>query len=430
MARVISSLARRISRSPRLTSAWTRRSSGAGRPASTSSLSISTRSSARPLAQRVDAGDRGAAHLGGGLQHALRRVLAAVPELEELVAPDLGGEGEAERPAVQRHELAVHGAQVADQLLRPGRAEAQLLDEAGQLLATGLASGGVLEPAQLLAGLQRGAEGGQGLGLQPLFEGGVRGVGDGLAFRRRRGRPGASAAIASSSITSRSGRRPWATASRQAVRVPRVIGLSPSAASMVSRPASMRWATAISPSRVSSAALPISRRKMRTGSSVRPRRAVSTGGGAAGVVLFLDAGDGGGGVGHLVVGGLVALGLDHVDAELLQHGGAFVDVFLGDLAGRQRGLELVAGHPPAGATARQQLREGRPAHLQRERFRVPDTIGASIREHAIHPPTRSRCLGPTPDAHPPRRDGEKPANAGLPDPSGEGERRAGRAVPT
>ena len=153
-------------------------------------------------------------------------------------------------------------------------------------------------------------------------------------------------------------------------------------------------------------------------------------GGAGPVVLFLDAGDGGGGVGHLVIGGLVALGLDHVDAELLQHGGALVDVFLGDLAGRQRGLEFVAGHPPAGATSRQQLREGRPAHLQRERFRVPDTIGASIREHAIHPPTRSRCLGPAPDAHPPRRDGEKPASAGLPDPSGEGGRRAGRAVPT
>ncbi len=49
----------------------------------------------------------------------------------------------------------------------------------------------------------------------------------------------------------------------------KVSGLSQSPAIMVLRPASMRLAMAISPSRLSSSTLPISRRYMRTGSSVR-----------------------------------------------------------------------------------------------------------------------------------------------------------------
>ena len=44
---------------------------------------------------------------------------------------------------------------------------------------------------------------------------------------------------------------------------------------IMSRPASMRLAIAISPSRDSSSTLPISRRYMRTGSSVRPMSASS-----------------------------------------------------------------------------------------------------------------------------------------------------------
>ena len=50
-----------------------------------------------------------------------------------------------------------------------------------------------------------------------------------------------------------------------------VSGLSHSASSTVLRPASMRLAISISPSRESSSIVPISRRYMRTGSSVRPR---------------------------------------------------------------------------------------------------------------------------------------------------------------
>ena len=49
----------------------------------------------------------------------------------------------------------------------------------------------------------------------------------------------------------------------------KVSGLSQSPAIIASRPASMRLAMAISPSRDSSSTVPISRRYMRTGSSVR-----------------------------------------------------------------------------------------------------------------------------------------------------------------
>ena len=49
----------------------------------------------------------------------------------------------------------------------------------------------------------------------------------------------------------------------------KVSGLSHSPAIIVLRPASIRLAMAISPSRESSSTVPISRRYMRTGSSVR-----------------------------------------------------------------------------------------------------------------------------------------------------------------
>ena len=49
----------------------------------------------------------------------------------------------------------------------------------------------------------------------------------------------------------------------------KVSGLSQRPAIIASRPASMRFAIAISPSRESSSTVPISRRYMRTGSSVR-----------------------------------------------------------------------------------------------------------------------------------------------------------------
>ena len=75
--------------------------------------------------------------------------------------------------------------------------------------------------------------------------------------------------IASRSMMSRSRTLPSFSSSRHTVSASNVSGLSHSAPIISSRPASMRLAMAISPSRESSSTEPISRRYMRTGSSVR-----------------------------------------------------------------------------------------------------------------------------------------------------------------
>ena len=62
---------------------------------------------------------------------------------------------------------------------------------------------------------------------------------------------------------------PVFSSSRQMMMAWKVSGLSQRPAIIASRPASMRLAMAISPSRDSSSTEPISRRYMRTGSSVR-----------------------------------------------------------------------------------------------------------------------------------------------------------------
>ena len=75
---------------------------------------------------------------------------------------------------------------------------------------------------------------------------------------------------------SRSSIRPALSWSCQEMIALKVSGLSHSPPIIMSRPASIRLAIAISPSRDSSSTLPISRRYIRTGSSVRPRLASST----------------------------------------------------------------------------------------------------------------------------------------------------------
>ncbi len=75
--------------------------------------------------------------------------------------------------------------------------------------------------------------------------------------------------VVSRSMTSRSRMSSDKSSSRQIVMAWKVSGLSQRPRIMVLRPASMRLAMAISPSRDSSSTEPISRRYMRTGSSVR-----------------------------------------------------------------------------------------------------------------------------------------------------------------
>ena len=71
-------------------------------------------------------------------------------------------------------------------------------------------------------------------------------------------------------MMSRSRMRPSIRDSRQNSSALMVSGLTQMPPIIFSRPASMRLAMAISPSRESSSTEPISRRYMRTGSSVRP----------------------------------------------------------------------------------------------------------------------------------------------------------------
>ena len=143
---------------------------------------------------------------------------------------------------------------------------------------------------------------------------------------------------------------PSLSSSRQMMMAWKVSGLSHSPAIIASRPASMRLAIAISPSRESSSTEPISRRYMRTGSSVRSAGSLASDLAGTGA-LHLD---------DLVALGLLLLGLlalaflllalgfgflgfDDVDAHLVEHRQDVLDLLGGDLLGGQHGVELFVG---------------------------------------------------------------------------------------
>ena len=124
----------------------------------------------------------------------------------------------------------------------------------------------------------------------------------------------------------------------------KVIGLSHRPQIMMSRPASMRLAMAISPSRESSSTAPISRRYMRTGSSVRSigflldRR----GGAGAAVVERIDLVLGGLGLLLFVLVVVAVLGvLDDVDAHVVERGHDVLDLLGRHLVLGQGLVELV-----------------------------------------------------------------------------------------
>ena len=150
---------------------------------------------------------------------------------------------------------------------------------------------------------------------------------------------------------SRRSTRPSTSSSRQMMIAWKVSGLSHRPAIIVSRPASMRLAMAISPSRESSSTEPISRRYMRTGSSVR----------SVGSFVRLADDDGPrrrrldelAALALLVVGRigrrrrllalLGLLGLDDVDAHLGELAEHVLDLLGGELLGRQHLVQLVIG---------------------------------------------------------------------------------------
>ena len=137
------------------------------------------------------------------------------------------------------------------------------------------------------------------------------------------------------------------SSSRQMMMAWKVSGLSQRPAIIVSRPASMRLAIAISPSRDSSSTEPISRRYMRTGSSVRSVGSFLAGGGRNGgagllgqlVGVFLGVG------GRDRRLGLFAdlLVLDDVDAHVGKHRHGVLDLLGGHLLRRQHRIQFVHG---------------------------------------------------------------------------------------
>ena len=152
---------------------------------------------------------------------------------------------------------------------------------------------------------------------------------------------------------SRSRILPSLSSSRQMMIAWNVSGLSHRPAIIASRPASMRLAMAISPSRDNSSTEPISRRYMRTGSSVRSTGSEAAGrdrGRArgldqlAGLGLLLVGGGFGGG---FLLGLFGVLAVDDVDAHLAEHRVHVFDLIGGDLLRRQHRVQLFLGDPAA-----------------------------------------------------------------------------------
>ena len=157
---------------------------------------------------------------------------------------------------------------------------------------------------------------------------------------------------------------PSLSSSRQMMMAWKVSGLSHRPAIIASRPASMRLAIAISPSRESSSTEPISRRYMRTGIIGALGRLLGLG---LGRDLLLDLDQ----LAALALGlfvGLLArllalfarlLGLDDVDAHLAEHGEHILDLLGIDLLRGQHRVDLVMGDVAALLGGADELLDGR-----------------------------------------------------------------------
>ena len=137
---------------------------------------------------------------------------------------------------------------------------------------------------------------------------------------------------------------PSFSSSRQMMMAWKVSGLSHRPAIIASRPASMRLAIAISPSRDSSSTEPISRRYMRTGSSVRSDGSLSDLTISGLEVTSTSSPPSSSSSSSFSPSSPVGLVLlDHVDAHLGQHRERVLDLLGGDLLGRHHGIELLIG---------------------------------------------------------------------------------------
>ncbi len=161
---------------------------------------------------------------------------------------------------------------------------------------------------------------------------------------------------------SRSRILPSFSSSRQMMMAWKVSGLSHRPAIIASRPASMRLAMAISPSRDRSSTEPISRRYMRTGSSVRSvgsERVVVVAtarlrGDRPAARLFLVGLVGAGGL----LGFLALFRVDDVDAHVGQHRHRVFDLLGGHFLRRQHRVQLVIGDVAARLGGLQKFLDG------------------------------------------------------------------------
>ena len=139
----------------------------------------------------------------------------------------------------------------------------------------------------------------------------------------------------------------------------KVSGLSHSPAIIASRPASIRLAMATSPWRESSPIEPISRRYMRTGSSVR-----STGSLTSDLVGVLDVTSTSFAKFSLHLLGL--LGLDHVDAHLVERRQNVLNLLGGDLLRGYDRIELLVCDVAALLGLLDDLRDGGVGEIQKK----------------------------------------------------------------
>ena len=147
--------------------------------------------------------------------------------------------------------------------------------------------------------------------------------------------------IASRSRISRSCIVPSLRAFDHSMMALKVIGLSHRPQIIVSRPASMRLAMAISPSRDSSSTAPISRRYMRTGSSVRSTASFLVATAGRGLPSSRGSTSSSGSFFLFLVVRIAVL--DDVDAHLADRGHDVLDLLAVHLVLRQRLVELIIG---------------------------------------------------------------------------------------
>ena len=140
---------------------------------------------------------------------------------------------------------------------------------------------------------------------------------------------------------------PSLSSSRQMMMAWKVSGLSHRPAIIASRPASMRLAMAISPSRDSNSTVPISRRYMRTGSSVRSPGSDFLTSVTAFCVTSTSSLSVSSALVFLFLVGVGLFGFRDVDAHVREHRHDVLDLLGRGGVGGQHFVELIEGHEAA-----------------------------------------------------------------------------------